>query len=258
MKMALWQTKPRHTITEALEALKNATAQATENGAELLVTPEMFIGGYNIGEAQVRRHAMQSDSVISKLHGITITYKPAVIVGMANNFDQSPTNSCIAINAAGKILGKYDKTHLFEDVDHQQFIAGTQLSKIVTLNGWRIGLAICYDVEFPEVVRALALNGTDLVVIPTANMTPFDSVATRLVPARAEENAVYMAYCNYVGREGEFSYNGLSCICGPDGNDITRGDAQNEALLYADLDHTILAAARRTQTHLRDRRQDLY
>ena len=112
---------------------------------------------------------------------------------MANNFDQSPTNSCIAINAAGKILGKYDKTHLFGDVDCQLFIAGTQLSKVVTLNGWRIGLAICYDVEFPEVVRALALNGTDLVVIPTANMTPFDSVATRLVPARAEENAVYMA-----------------------------------------------------------------
>ena len=187
MKIALWQTTPRHTITEALEALKNATAQAAENGAELLVTPEMFIGGYNIGEAQVRRHAMQSDSVISKLHGITITYKTALIVGMANNSDQSPTNSCIAINAAGKILGKYDKTHLFGDVDCQLFIAGTQLSKVVTLNGWRIGLAICYDVEFPEVVRALALSGTNLVVIPTANMTPFDSVATRLVPARAEK-----------------------------------------------------------------------
>lgn len=258
MKIALGQTTPRHTITEALAALKNATAQAAENGAELLVTPEMFMGGYNIGQAKVHRHAMQSDSVISKLHGITITYKIALIVGMANNSDQSPTNSCIAINAAGKILGKYDKTHLFEDVDHQQFIAGTQLSKIVTLNGWRIGLAICCNVEFPEVVRALALSGTDLVVIPTANITPFDSVATRLVPARAEENAVYMAYCNYIGREGEFSYNGLSCICGPDGNDITRADAQNEALLYADLDHTILATARRTQTHLGDRRPDLY
>ena len=193
MKIALWQTTPRHNITEALEALKNTTAQAAKNGAELLATPEMFIGGYNIGEAQVHRHAMQSDSVIEKLRWITTIYKTALIEGMANNSDQNPTNSCIAINAAGKILGKYDKTHLFGDVDRQQFIAGTQLSKIVTLNGWRIGLAICYDVEFPEVVRALALSGTDLVVIPTANMTPFDSVATRLVPARAEENAVYMA-----------------------------------------------------------------
>ena len=109
MKIALWQTTPRHTITEALEALKIQPHKRRKTGAELLATPEMFIGGYNIGEAQVRRHAMQSDSVISKLHGITITYKPAVIVGMANNFDQSPTNSCIAINAAGKILGKYDK-----------------------------------------------------------------------------------------------------------------------------------------------------
>ena len=117
MKIALWQTTPRHTINEALEAFKNTTAQAAKNGAELPATPEIFIGGYNIGEAQVRLHAMQSDSVISKLHGITIRYKPAVIVGMANNFDQSPTNSCISIHAAGKILGKYDKTHLFGDVD---------------------------------------------------------------------------------------------------------------------------------------------
>ena len=258
MKIALWQTTPRHTIAEALEALTNAATKAAANGADLLITPEMFIGGYNIGLAQVFRHAMLSDNVISKLHEMAKTQKIALIVGMAKNADPRPTNRCIAIDDAGNTLGTYDKTHLFGDVDRQQFIAGTQLSRIVTLNSWRIGLAICYEVEFPEVVRALAIGGADLIVTLTANMTPFDNVATRLVPARAEENALYLAYCNYVGREGDFAYNGLSCICGPNGNDITRGNRHNEALLYGDLDRTILDATRRTQTHLRDRRDDLY
>ena len=52
--------------------------------------------------------------------------------------------------------------------------------------------------------------------MPTANMAPFEGVATRLVPARAEENAVFVAYANYVGAEGAFAYFGLSCVCGPD------------------------------------------
>ena len=109
MKIALWQTTPRHTITEALEALKNTTAQAAKNGAELLATPEMFIGGYNIGEAQVRRHAMQSDSVISKLHGITITYKPAVIVGRSE--EHTSELQSLAYLVCRLLLEKKNPTH---------------------------------------------------------------------------------------------------------------------------------------------------
>jgi predicted amidohydrolase len=119
------------------------------------------------------------------------------------------------------------------------------------------GLAICYDIEFPELARTLALAGADAILAPTANMAPYDSVATRLVPARAEENAVFIAYANYVGAEPPFDYFGLSCVCDPTGADIARA-GDGETMIFADLDKAALAAARASATHLADRRPELY
>ncbi|MFY8044397.1 MAG: nitrilase-related carbon-nitrogen hydrolase, partial [Rhodoferax sp.] len=76
---------------------------------------------------------------------------------------------------------------------------------------------ICYDVEFPEATRRLALAGADLIVVPTANMPEFDFVAQSLVPVRAYENQLYVAYANYIGAEGAVHYGGLSLLAAPDG-----------------------------------------
>ena len=83
-------------------------------------------------------------------------------------------------------------------------------------------MAICYDVEFYELVRAYALAGAEIVLVPTVNMQPYTGIATRVVPARAEENEIYVAYANRVGSEGNFEYCGLSCVVGPDGLDHAR------------------------------------
>ena len=83
--------------------------------------------------------------------------------------------------------------------------------------------AICYDVEFPEAVRALALAGAELIAVPTALIRPFDIVARAIVPARAFENQVYVAYAGMCGSEAGLGYCGLSCIVGPDGQDRARG-----------------------------------
>lgn len=258
MNIALWQTTPRQDISDALDALAATSAEAAANGADLLVTPEMFVGGYNIGATEVRHHAARTEEVLSALSNIARTQGIALIAGLASPCSPKPANSCVVINATGSTLARYQKTHLYGDVDRTQFSAGSSLSQIFQMNGWSIGLAICYDIEFPEVARSLALKGAEIIITPTANMAPFESVATRLVPARAEENGIYVAYCNYVGREGAFAYNGLTCLCGPSGNDLVRAEGQSEALLYAGLDRTTLDAARRVQTHLHDRRSDLY
>ncbi|CAM5716447.1 Carbon-nitrogen hydrolase OS=Streptomyces alboniger OX=132473 GN=CP975_05405 PE=3 SV=1 [Streptomyces alboniger] len=85
---------------------------------------------------------------------------------------------------------------------------------------------ICYDVEFPENVRAHALAGTDLLLVPTAQMHPFQFVAESVVPVRAFENQMYVAYVNRVGQEGEFEFVGLSTLAGPDGVARTRPAAR--------------------------------
>nr|BBJ55185.1 hypothetical protein SAVMC3_78140 [Streptomyces avermitilis] len=125
------------------------------------------------------------------------------------------------------------------------------------LNGLRVGLMICYDVEFPENVRAHALAGTDLLVVPTAQMHPFQFVAQSVIPVRAFENQMYVAYVNRVGQEGEFEFVGLSTLAGPDG--VARARAgHGEELVFADADPAALAASREANPYLKDRRPDLY
>lgn len=255
MKVALWQTRPRHHLADALGRVAQ---DASNNGADILLTPEMFLGGYNVGIETVLAHASKSRQVLERLQKIAQCHRIALVAGLAMPADPSPNNTCVLIDHEGNLLHRYAKTHLFGPVDQKQFTAGDEISKVVTLNGWRVGLAICYDVEFPEIPRALAIKGAQLIPVPTANMTPFDSIAERLIPARAEESAVYLAYCNYVGAEGGFAYNGLSCVCGPDGNDLARANTCSDGLIYADIDAQTLSERRQKYTHLSDRRDDLY
>jgi predicted amidohydrolase len=258
MKVALWQTAPCGDIDRCLAHLGAAVATAAAAHADLFISPEMFIGGYNIGAEKAAKNAAGFEAVQDKLCSLAAAHNIALVIGLPTPDARLPFNSCIAIDKIGTPRALYHKTHLFGAVDRAQFAAGDRLSPVFDLCGWRIGLAICYDIEFPELARDLALRGADLIVTPTANMEPFDSVATRLVPARAEENAVYVAYCNYAGAEGVFKYNGLSCLCGPDGGDLARAGKNQTGLFYATLDRATLQVARQNQLHLRDRRPDLY
>ena len=110
-------------------------------------------------------------------------------------------------------------------LDRDAFAPGQRAADRAELDGLKIGILICYDVEFPENVRRLALPGADLVAVPTAQMQPFAFVVRALVPARAYENQMFLAYANRCGREGELDYLGQSCIVGPDGVDLARAGA---------------------------------
>lgn len=261
MRIALLQCAPgAPDVGAGLARLDRFAAQAAAAGAALLVTPEMFLTGYAIGAEAVARLAEPSDgpaaeavAAICRRHGLGILYGYP-----ERGADGAVYNAIQLIGADGTPRANTRKTHLFGGVDRAQFTAGETLSPVVAFGGFRLGFAICYDIEFPEVARALALAGAEAVLVPTANMTPFESVATRLVPARAEENAVFVTYANYVGREAEFRYCGLSCVVGPDGSDLARADAVSETLVVADLDRNRLETARARVTYRADRRPDLY
>ena len=128
---------------------------------------------------------------------------------------------------------------------------------MVETNGLKVGLLICYDVEFPEAVRALALAGADVVAVPTALIRPFDIVARTLVPARAYENQVYIAYAGLCGSEGGLGYCGLSCIVAPDGRDLARA-GDDPALLLAEIDVSAISSGRKQNPYIADRHPALY
>jgi predicted amidohydrolase len=130
--------------------------------------------------------------------------------------DNAIYDAAQVIGSAGSTLGHYRKTHLFGDLDRSMFSPSTAEAPLIEFNRWHLGLLICYDVEFPENARRLALSGADLIIVPTANMIPYEFIANTIVPARAFENQLYVGYANYCGSEGQIEYCGLSCIASPE------------------------------------------
>ncbi|MEM6680170.1 MAG: carbon-nitrogen hydrolase family protein [Pseudomonadota bacterium] len=259
MRIAALQGPPvTEGAPEALARLEDAAARAGAAGAALLVTPEMFLSGYAIGPERIRAAAEPADgpswagaAALAAQHGI------AIVVGGPLLADGAVYNAARAYGPTG-LLSAYEKAQLFGEVDRSQFSPGARTGVVFEHAGWVIGLGICYDIEFPEFARRLAHAGAEIAAIPTANMKPFTTVCTRLVPARSEENGLAIAYANYAGPEGPFDYCGLSVITGPDGEDLARASAEGEALLLADLDRQAVLETRRRVPYLADIRHDLY
>ena len=258
LALALWQTPHPANAAEALPRLDAACAQARAQGAGLLITPEMFCTGYAIGADRVTALAEPADGPLAKaVADIAQRQGIAIVYGYPeHNPAAKPFNAAQAIAPDGTRLANYRKTHLFGDLDRAQFSAGATASQVFNWRGWCLGLLICYDVEFPEAVRGLALQGVDAVLVPTANMAGFDEVQNLLVPARACENRVFVAYANACGSEGHTHYGGLSTVAGPHGAALARAD-RDPGQWLATLDHAALQPARQN-SYLNDRRTDLY
>lgn len=242
-----------------LRRLGHWATEAARQDAQLVVFPEMFLSGYNIGAAAARALAQPPDgelpravAEIARAQGIAIAYgyPEADARGAVYNAAQ-------LVDAQGQRLLNYRKAHLFGGLDRAMFSPGDGGFAVARLHGWSLGLLICYDVEFPEAVRQLALAGAELVLVPTANMAGFELVAQVTVRARAYENGCYLAYANYCGAEADLQYCGLSSLCGPDGEVVIAAGSE-ERLLLADLDHSHLARLRASTPYLLDRRPELY
>jgi len=174
--------------------------------------------------------------------------------GDAVTDDRPPAAATPIYNSANlvdgdKLLLTHRKMQLFGELDRARFTPGPSAPDVVCLRGRAVSLLICFDVEFPETVRAAAHTGADLVLVPTANMRGFESVNRVLVPARAIENGVTVAYANWVGTEGGQDYCGLSAVAAPDGTvrwaaedgeDLVVTDAPEPTLRGGDDDHLSL------------------
>lgn len=241
-------------VPRNLERIARAAGEARAEGAELLVTPEMFATGYNIGP---RLDEVVTDDLVDRLRELAVQADIALVVGTGLRRVDGIANAALAIDADGTVLARYDKTHLFGDLDRSLFVAGDALGPLVRWRGLRVGLLICYDVEFPENVRALALAGADLILVPTAQMEPYAFIAEHLIRVRAWESQVAIAYANRVGSEGDLRYVGRSSVVGADGVVLAAAGADRDELLLATIDPAVIDRSRAANPYLRDRRPDL-
>jgi predicted amidohydrolase len=254
-RVAAWQCVPGPLdVAGNLRRLDAICASAAARQVSVLVTPEMFTSGYAITRAEVVRLAEDAGgptetavAEIARRHRLAIVYgHPERAPGGA------AYNAATMIGPDGVVRGRHRKVHLYGEVDRGQFTANPGRPAAFDFDGSRVGMLICYDVEFPESVRHLAVNGARVVLVPTANMTGCEEVQEILVRARACENNCELVYANYCGADDGFAYNGLSMICGPGGEVLAQASADTEELVIADL------PGKSAGTYLADRRADLY
>jgi 5-aminopentanamidase len=257
MKIAAYQGQGvKGEVPAALNLIGRTATAAAMQGAGLVIFPEMFLTGYNIGDAVLSLAEPADGPSAAEAGKIARQAGVALLYGYPEREGDRVYNAALLIDKTGRVAANYRKTHLYGSEEKRLFAPGDDLV-VAELDGLKAGILICYDVEFPEAVRALALAGAELIAVPTALIEPFDIVARTLVPARAFENQVYVAYAGLCGREGSLGYCGLSCIAGPDGRDLARAGA-DPCVLFAEVDPSAISKGRQANPYLCDRRSEIY
>lgn len=176
----------------------------------------------------------------------------------ANTYDSSPV-----IDADGTLLGVTRMIHITDyPCFHEQgyYTPGDKGAPVYTTRAGAVGVAICYDRHFPEYMRALAVAGADLVIVPQAGAV--DEWPAGLYEAEmrvaAFQNGYFTALCNRVGREDTLDFSGESFVCGPDGEVLARAPKSADAILYAEIDLTATARSNARRLFMKHRRPQLY
>ncbi len=172
-------------------------------------------------------------------------------------YDSSPV-----IDADGTLLGVTRMLHIAEMPGfHEQgyYAPGDRGMPVYATAAGRIGVAICYDRHYPEVMRALALRGAEIVVVPQAGAVGEwpDGLYEAELRVAAFQNGYFTALANRVGPEGELVFGGQSFVCDPSGQVVARAPAEADHLLVADVDLAAVPRSVARRLFLRDRRAEL-
>jgi predicted amidohydrolase len=219
---------------------------------DLVICPELFLSGYNVGDKIRELADPQGGSFAQAAAVLASKRRTALIYGYPERAGDVIYNAAACIDRDGRTIAHHRKLRLPNAYEKSYFTTGNAYT-LFELHGWSIAILVCYDVEFPEAVRACAARGAQLVVAPTALKKEWAFVARSMIPTRAFENRFFIAYANYCGTEGSFEYLGESCFAGPTGQVVAGG--ATEALVTATLDLAEITNARQALTYLGDFRQ---
>jgi predicted amidohydrolase len=252
---------------ESATRTRAAIAEAIGEGAQMVVVPELSNSGYVFRtEEEARAAAISADDPLLQAWAEEAARGDAIVIGGFCELAGGDRlyNSSALVDSDG-VQAVYRKVHLWGE-ENRWFTPGEETAPVVATRHGQIGLAICYDVEFPELTRGLALEGADVIALP-ANWPHDDAppdgrpILVSLAAITAYLSRVFVAVADRCGTERGVEFEGASVIAGPDG-DLRAGpvDGRGRAILYADSD---LTEARDKRTSGRndafaDRRVDRY
>ena len=222
--------------------------EAARNGARLVVLPELFLTGYDpdgwtdescVADLEDGRLTPLREA--SRTHGVVVVAGAALVADSAGG-DVVRNLSLLVFDDRGGVRAAYAKQHLF-DSERKFFTAGDTGASIV-VDGWELGLGVCYDGCFPEHAASAAAAGAMAYLCPSAYFTGSEHRRDLYYAARALDNGIYVVFSGLTGSCGDFAFNGGSAIYDPEGRPLDRVGAEAPAIAYADLDQ---AEVRRVQ-----------
>ncbi len=248
MKLAVFQSAGGGlSVQERLNKLTYALAQT---GCDLMVCPELFLSGYNVGDAVAHIAKTENQSFIEQASDLAKSTNTALVFGYPELDGGELYNSALFMDASGQPLANHRKLAIPPGFEEDHFVAGNAMT-MCNYMGLKCAILICYDAEFPETLRNAAQMGAQLVIVPTALNVNWPVVADKVMPTRAFENGVWLAYANHAGVEGGLEYYGHSCIVTPTGIDAARAGSAEEVLL-AEIDAGAVTAAQERLPYLKD------
>lgn len=272
IRVAVAQMAPdRDDTARNIDLVIERLGDAAARGAQLVVFPECALSGYLLDDVdELERMAEPIPGrATQRLAEACARWQAHAVLGVLEQGTDAIYNSAVLVGPDG-IIGCYRKAHLPGlGLDRMVAHGNTPFAVYETAIG-RVGLAVCYDIRFPEAARLLALQGADVIAIPTAwpvvnRLAPPSMLPDVLTRARACENRVFLAVADRVGQERNQAYLGRSQLVDVFGTVMAEGGTSDEQILHAEFD---LALARQKdfvytpgefETHwFGDRRTDLY
>ncbi len=230
--------------------------QASNEGCDIILFPELWTTGYDL--PNIMSYSQTNEEILNQLKLVAKSRKIAIGGSYIFRIENRFYNSFIIINSEGDICPIYNKLHLIKLLSEDLFFtAGNQIQ--VNIFQWgTAGLALCYDLRFPEMFRQMALKPVEIFLLVAEWPAKRIEHWRILLKARAIENQVFMAAVNCVGTQGVESFGGYSCIISPSGQILAEAEPNNEKLLILDIDLETINETRKSMNILKDCRFDIY
>lgn len=245
-----------------LDKMEDMANRAVLEGAQLVIFPECCVTGYQVGQLSYKM-AEHAEVVQGPDRGLSVRrmeflaneLNTQFIFGIAELATGKAYNSAVHVVPKHGVISSYHKIHMWE-TEEEVFTPGHEFSVYEGPLGF-LGSLVCYDLEFPEASRILAIMGVHLIAVSTANMRPWEESNRVYARARAKENCIFVAVANCIGKSGSTEFFGESIIVDPYGRVLAEA-GDSEAILVADVNLQIVSDAIQDTGHRKKRRAELY
>ena len=263
IKLALAQISSTRENKEAnLKKIEALTFKAKEQGADLTIFPELSLTGYVVRDQFYELAETIPGPTVEKVESLAKKTGMHIIFGMPELSEKTRAtvfNTAVFVGPKG-LIGKYRKMYLpthsvFEE--KRYFRPGYQTATFQTDLG-SIGLCICYDLFFPEVIRLTRLKGAQLIICISASPAVRRSYFETLTCARAIENTAFLAYVNLAGVQDGLQFWGGSRLVSPNGDLLVKAKYDEEDFVICEVDYTDLRMAETFIPTLKDLRPELF